>query len=221
MLQALYQSILQLWPTFCYIFGGIGVTLSYSLTAVFFGLSLGTLIAICKICDNLILRYLANFYTSIFRGTPLLIQLSVIYFGIPSIFDVRISVFLGGVIAFSLNSAAYVSEIIRGGINSIDKGQFEAAVALNIPINYIYKDIIVPQAIRNILPSLVNELINLVKESAIISMLGESDLMYRAQLVSAESYSYFLPLCIAGGYYYCIVLFLTYLAKLLERKLAL
>ena len=219
MLQALYTNIESLLPAIYFIAGGVVITLKYSITAVFFGLSLGTIIAICKINNNSILKHLASFYTSIFRGTPLLIQLSVIYFGIPSIFNVRISIFAGGVIAFSLNSAAYVSEVIRAGINSIDKGQFEAARALNVPTKYIYKDIIMPQAIRNIFPSLVNELINLVKESAIISMLGEADLMYRAQLVCAETYRYFMPLMIAGCYYYLIVLFLTYLAKLLERKL--
>lgn len=220
MLTSLPNKLLDILPSAVFIAQGILVTLKYSMLSVFFGLILGTILAMCKISHNAIIRNFANFYTSIFRGTPLLIQLSIIYFGLPTLFDIKISVFVGGVLAFSLNSAAYVSEIIRAGISSIDKGQFEAALVLNVPKYYIYRDIIIPQAIRNVLPSLVNELINLVKESAIISILGEADIMYQAQLVCAETYRYFLPMCIAAGYYYIIVMILTYFAKILERRLS-
>ena len=133
----IFKLILDLLPSAYFIFQGILVTLKYSIISVFFGLILGIFIAICKITHNSIIQTLANFYTSIFRGTPLLIQLSIIYYGLPSIFDIKISVFTGGVIAFSLNSAAYVSEIIRAGILSIDKGQFEAAKVLNISNYYL------------------------------------------------------------------------------------
>jgi len=220
MLSDLFQSTLDLLPSAYFILQGVAVTLKYSIVSVFFGFILGTLIAICKIAGNCITKNLANFYTSIFRGTPLLVQLSIIYFGLPSIFDIKVSVFLGGAIAFSLNSAAYVSEIIRAGILSIDKGQFEAAKALNIPNYYLYKDIIIPQAIRNILPSLVNELVNMVKESSIISILGEGDIMYNAQMVCAETYRFFMPMVIAASYYYVMILLLTCLSKILERKLS-
>jgi polar amino acid transport system permease protein len=220
MLDEIFKPIIDILPSAYFIFQGVLVTLNYSIISVFFGLILGTLIAMCKIAHNPIIRSLANFYTSIFRGTPLLIQLSIVYFGLPSIFDIKVSIFLGGVIAFSLNSAAYVSEVIRAGILSIDKGQFEAAKALNISNYYLYKDIIIPQAIRNILPALINELINLVKESAIISIIGGNDIMYRAQMVAAETYRYFMPMLIAAIYYYIMVMLLTYLAKILERKLA-
>jgi len=216
----IFKPILDILPSAYFILQGVIVTLKYSIISVFFGLILGALIAICKIAGSCTIKNLANFYTSIFRGTPLLIQLSIIYFGLPSIFNIKVSVFLGGVIAFSLNSAAYVSEVIRAGILSIDKGQFEVAKALNITNYYLYKDIIIPQAVRNILPSLVNELINMLKESAIISILGEGDIMYNAQLVSAETYRFFMPMIIAGIYYYAMVLCLTYLSKILERKLA-
>jgi polar amino acid transport system permease protein len=220
MLEKIFISFTDFWPSIWFIIQGLVVTLQYSATSVFFGLILGTLIAICKVSSNSIIHSLANFYTSIFRGTPLLIQLSIIYFALPGLLGVKISVFVGGVIAFSLNSAAYVSEIIRAGILSVDKGQYEAAIALNVPTYYIYKDIIIPQAIRNILPSLVNELIDLLKESSLISVLGEMDLIHRAQLVAAETYRYFAPMCVAAGCYYIMVMLLSYLSKLLERKLA-
>lgn len=202
-----------------YIIEGMVVTLKYSLVSVLFGLIIGTLLAICKVSKSYALRLFANFYTSIFRGTPLLIQLSIIYFGLPGVIGIKLGVFAAGTIAFSLNSGAYVSEIIRAGMNAVDKGQIEAAKALGIPERLMIKDIILPQAIRNILPSLVNELINLIKESSIISMIGGMDLMRRAQLVSQEHYTYFTPLLIAGFCYYVMVIIISNLAKILEKKL--
>lgn len=203
-----------------FIMQGMLVTLKYSIVSVLLGLIIGTLLAICKISKSYALRLFANFYTSVFRGTPLLIQLSIIYFGLPSLIGIKLGLFAAGTIAFSLNSGAYVSEIIRAGINAVDKGQIEAAKALGIPERLMIKDIILPQAIRNILPSLVNELINLIKESAIISMIGEMDLMRRAQLVSLEHYTYFAPMLIAGLCYYVMVIIISNLAKILEKKLA-
>ncbi|WP_341747451.1 amino acid ABC transporter permease [Candidatus Tisiphia endosymbiont of Dascillus cervinus] len=202
-----------------FIMQGMVVTLKYSIVSVLLGLIIGILLAICKVGKSCALRLFANFYTSVFRGTPLLIQLSIIYFGLPSVIGIKLGVFVAGSIAFSLNSGAYVSEIIRAGINSVDKGQIEAAKALAIPEKLMMKDIILPQAIRNILPSLVNELINLIKESSIISMIGEMDLMRRAQLVSLESYTYFTPMLIAGLCYYVMVIIISKLAKIIEKRL--
>jgi len=202
-----------------FIIQGIGVTLAYSLTSVFFGLIIGIFLAILKVGSNRNVRLFANSYTSVFRGTPLLIQLSIIYFGLPSLIDVKLSVFAAGVISFSLNSGAYISEIIRAGINSIDKGQFEAAKALGIPPGLIMKDIILPQATRVILPSLVNELINMIKESALISVVGGHDLMRRAQVVAAETYSFFVPMLIAAATYYILVMAISIMGKYLEKWL--
>lgn len=202
-----------------YISGGIIVTLEYTLISVALGLILGSLLALSKLSSNRFLQIFATSYVSIFRGTPLLIQLSLVYFAVPTIIHYQMSVFEAGIIAFSLNSAAYVCEIIRAGIESIDKGQFEASKALGIPYSAMMKDIIFPQAIKNILPALVNEVINLLKETAIISVIGGADLMARAQIVVAEKYSYFIPLLIASVYYYILVEILSYFAKILERKL--
>lgn len=202
-----------------FIIQGIGVTLAYSLTSVFFGLIIGIFLAILKVGSSRSARLFANSYTSVFRGTPLLIQLSIIYFGLPSLIDIKLSVFAAGVISFSLNSGAYISEIIRAGINSIDKGQFEAARALGIPPGLIMKDIILPQATRVILPSLVNELINMIKESALISVVGGHDLMRRAQVVAAETYSFFVPMLIAAATYYILVMVISIIGKYLEKWL--
>lgn len=202
-----------------YIAGGIIVTLQYTLISVALGFILGALLALCKISHIKALNSLSSAYVSIFRGTPLLIQLSLIYFAIPTLTGYQMSVFVAGIIAFSLNSAAYVSEIIRAGIGSIDKGQFEAAKALGIPYASMMKDIILPQALKNILPALVNEAVNLLKESAIISVIGGADLMRRAQTVAAEQYSYFGPLLIASAFYYLLVMLFSYFAKILEKRL--
>lgn len=219
MFESIHNYFGSLLPMAGFIACGIFTTFKYSFISVLLGFILGIMLAVCKLSKHKMLRYLANFYTSIFRGTPLLIQLSVVYYGIPSVCNIHISIFAGGIIAFSMNSAAYVSEIIRAGIVSIDKGQFEAAKALNIAPYYLYKDIIIPQAISNIIPALINELINMLKESSMISILGEADLIYRAQLVAAETYQYFTPMLIAASYYYLMVMLLSSLAKILERKL--
>jgi His/Glu/Gln/Arg/opine family amino acid ABC transporter permease subunit len=202
-----------------YIISGTLVTLQYSLLAVFFGLCIGLMLALAALSSNFFLRALAYSYISIIRGTPLLLQLSIVYYLLPVITSYNISVFAAGVLAFSVNSGAYVAEIIRSGIQSIDKGQFDAARALSIPYWRMMFDIILPQALRNILPALVNEVVNMVKESALIATLGEIDIMRRAQLVAAEQYSYFAPLLVAAACYYIVIQMLSLLAMFLERKL--
>ena len=204
---------------FQYIPAGAIVTLEYTLLAVIISLVLGTLLAICKLSHNTLLYLIAQIYTSIFRGTPLLVQLFLVYFALPGLTGINLSVFVSGVIAFSLNSAAYVSEIIRAGIKSIDKGQFEAAQSLGVSYFRMMKDIILPQSIINILPALVNEIVNVLKESALISTIGGADLMRRAQIVAAEQYSFFQPYLIAAASYYLLVMLFSLLAKMLERRL--
>jgi polar amino acid transport system permease protein len=217
----MYDDLVAFMPQAFFIFQGVFVTLKYSVTAVCLGLVIGTILAICKVVDIKILRIFAHSYTSIFRGTPLLIQLTIIYFGLPGLLGIKLSVFSAGVIAFSFNSGAYVSEIIRAGISAVDKGQMEAAKALGIPPILRMKDIILPQAFRKILPALVNELINLVKESALISIIGEMDLMRRAQVVSAETFTFFTPMLTAAAAYYILVLIISSIAITLEKRLAL
>jgi His/Glu/Gln/Arg/opine family amino acid ABC transporter permease subunit len=180
---------------------------------------IGTILSLFRLSANKILKIFAISYLSIFRGTPLLLQLFIIYFALPKVFAMEISAFVAGIIAFSMNSGAYVAENIRAGIESVDKGQFEAAKALGMPYSLMMKHIIMPQAIRNILPSLVNEAINMIKESSIISVIGEADIMRRANIVAAEQYSYFEPLIVAAICYYILVTLLTLIAKLLERRL--
>ena len=204
-----------------YIAQGSFITLQYSICSVVLGLFLGIILAFAKNSRYSLIAGLSRLYTSLFRGTPLLVQLTIVYFALPDLLNVQISVFAAGIIAFSLNSAAYISEIIKAGINNVEKGQIESAILLRIPKYYIAKDIILPQAIRSILPSLTNELVNMLKESAVISIFGELDLMYRANIIAFEGYDVIMPMFIVAGCYYVLVLIFSSLAMLLEKKLKL
>jgi His/Glu/Gln/Arg/opine family amino acid ABC transporter permease subunit len=211
--------LIQNYSWLLYISQGVFITLKYSIISVILGFIIGATILLMKLSNNRFISSFARIYISIIRGTPLLLQLSLVYYALPIILNINVSAFLAGIIAFSINSAAYIAEIIRAGYNSIDKKQLDAAQSLSIPKFYILKDIILPQTIQNSLPNLVNEVINLVKESSIIAIIGESDLMRRSQIVAAEQYSYFGPLLVAGICYYLIVLILGYFATKIERSI--
>lgn len=209
----------RIWPSVPYIFEGIGVTLKIVAGASIIGIVLGILLALCKIGKISPLRWLANFYTSIFRGTPLVLQLMIVYYALPQVLDIQIAPISAAILAFGLNSGAYISEIIRAGINAVDKGQVEASKALGVPYAKMMKDIILPQAIKNILPSLMNEFITLNKESAIVTVVGALDIMRRAYIVGGDKFTYFEPLLIAGGIYYVMTLILTFLGSMLEKRM--
>lgn len=207
-----------IWPSLPFILEGVVVTLKFTFMSLLCGLPLGILLALAKI-SNPILRWFGEIYTSVFRGTPLLVQLFIFYFATPQITGYTISTFEAGVLTFSLNSAAYSSEIIRAGIQAIERGQWDAAKVLGLSYRQTLLTIILPQAVRNILPALVNEIVDLLKESALISTLGEADLLRRSQIVASEKYLFFEPLLIAAVGYYVMVMMISLLAKALERKL--
>jgi polar amino acid transport system permease protein len=194
-----------------YIGAGALLSLELLLGGIIIGLLLGTMFAVLRykgICKRVIERFI-----SLTRGTPLILQLSFVYFALPALIGIKANVLAAGILTFGLNSSAYIAEILRSGIENLPKGQFEAGKTLQIPNFYLWKDIILPQVIRNILPALVNEIIALLKETALISTIGGMDLMRKAQSVAAEQFTYFLPLCIAGLYYYCLVLLIESLGK--------
>lgn len=206
-------------PSIPIILEGMIVTLKFTFMSLACGLPLGFLLALAKVSPQKALRRFAQVYTSIFRGTPLLVQLGLIYYATPQIIGYSISAFEAGVLTFSLNSAAYSSEIIRAGIESIDPGQWEAAKVLGLGRRQILLGIILPQAIRNVLPAIVNEMVDLLKESALVSTIGEADLLRQAQKVASEKYLYFEPLIIAAACYYTMVMMISFCAKKLEQKL--
>ncbi|PIG92572.1 ABC transporter substrate-binding protein/permease [Gloeocapsopsis sp. IPPAS B-1203] len=212
-------SFAQIAPSIPFILRGILVTLQFTALSAFFGFIWGTILSLFKISTFKPLVWFATAYTSIFRGTPLLLQIALVYYATPQITGYNIPALLAGVITFTLNSGAYISETIRGGILAVDKGQREAALSLGVPYRPMMLDIILPQAIKNILPALVNESIALLKDSALVSTIGVADLLRRAQIVGAERYIYFEPLIVAGLIYYLMVMSLTWGGYALERRL--
>ena len=203
-----------------YIAGGITVTLKFAFASLLCGLPLGIILAISKLSNIFVLEKIATAYTAVFRGTPLLVQLGIIFYATPQLIGYPISAFEAGILAFSLNSAAYSSEIIRAGIKAIDPGQWDAAKVLGISATQTWVKVILPQAIRNILPALVNEMVNLLKESALVATIGEADLLRRAQIVAAEKFLYFEPLIVAASFYFVMVMVISFMAKKLEKRWA-
>jgi His/Glu/Gln/Arg/opine family amino acid ABC transporter permease subunit len=206
-------------PDIPFILQGTLVTLQFMLLSAVIGFLWGTVLSIFKISNIKPLQWFGVAYTSVFRGTPLLVQLSIIYLATPQLTGYDISALQAGVLAFSLNSAAYISETIRGGILAVDRGQREAALSLGVPYGRMMLDIILPQAVKNILPALVNECIALLKDTALVSTIGAADLLRRAQIVTGEKYTYFEPLILVAAVYYLLVMILTWFGRSLERRL--
>ncbi|NIK12036.1 amino acid ABC transporter permease [Alkalibacillus almallahensis] len=209
----------QIVPYIPFMLEGVWVTLQFVIISIIFGFILGSLVALVKISNIKWLKFLADAYTSVFRGTPLILQLLLIYYAIPQLTGYDISPFLSAILTFGLNSSAYVSEIIRAGIQAVDKGQREAAEALGIPYRPMMLKIILPQAMKNILPALMNEFITLTKESAIVSVISYLDLMRRAQVVASDIYRNFEPLLFVGVLYYIMVMILTIAGKYVEKRM--
>lgn len=209
----------QIVPYIPFILQGVWVTLKFVSMSILVGFILGTILALFKITEVPFLKWFADAYTSIFRGTPLILQLMIIYLAIPQLTGYNISPYLSAILAFGLNSSAYVSEIIRAGILAVDRGQTEAAQALGVPYSQMMVNIILPQALKNILPALMNEFITLTKESAIVSTIGYLDLMRRAQIVGSDIYRNFEPLLFAGLIYWVMVYILTQIGRVVERRM--
>ncbi|UQS81889.1 ABC transporter substrate-binding protein/permease [Bombilactobacillus folatiphilus] len=207
-----------MWAYKDFFLAGVGYTLMISAISVFFGFLLGLVLALMRLSGNQILDKLASAYVEFVRGTPLMVQLLFIYFGLGLV--VNIPALLSGIIAVSLNSAAYVAEVIRSGINSISIGQTEAARSLGMSKRLTMRYVIFPQAMKNIWPALGNEFVSLIKESSIVSVIGVKDLIYQSRLVQADTYRGVMPLVITMILYFVITFSLSRVMKYFERKMA-
>lgn len=192
---------------------GIEYTLLLAVVAVALAVIPALLLALMRLSKNKLIRGLSGAYIAIFRSTPLLVQLSIIYFGLFGVISipritilgfVDISRFIPGVVALALNSSAYVAEIFRAGILAVDAGQMEAARSLGLSKWSSMQLVVLPQAIKNVLPALANEIITMVKESSICSMLGMAELMFAAKTVASSTYITLAPYTIAALIYFCI-----------------
>ncbi|KEH95187.1 MULTISPECIES: amino acid ABC transporter permease [Clostridium] len=213
---------------------GAGITIILSLITVIFSSILGTIFALMKLSKIKILKVISNVFIEIVRGTPLLVQVYIFYYGIPTLLqnagvelpqiDVMGNDFTGLcmiVITLALNSTAYVAEIIRSGIESVNKGQMEAARSLGLTHGMAMRYVIIPQAIKNILPALGNEFITVIKESSIVSVVGIKELMRNAQAASGATMMIFTPYLTAAAMYFILTFTLSKLLGIFERRMKL
>ena len=197
---------------------GAVFTLQLSIGGMFFGLVLGFVLALMRMSNIWPVRWLARFYISVFRGTPLIAQLFMIYYGLPQ-FGIELDPIPAAMIGLSLNTAAYTSETLRAAISSIDKGQWEAAKSLGMSNQHMMVKIIFPQAIKSILPSLGNEFIMMVKETSLASSFYIGELMSVNNIVKTATYFSLEPLTIAAIIYLIVTYSLSKLVKYMERRM--
>lgn len=196
---------------------GLGYTLLISLFAVLLGLFIGVLMALMKTSKSKILRAISGVYIDVIRGTPTMVQLLIIYFILFR--QVNIAQWIVGVIAFGINSGAYIAEIVRGGILSVNIGQTEAGRSLGMTPNQTMISIVMPQAMKNILPALGNEFIVLIKETAVIGMISKVDLVGAAQNVTMLTYDVIVPYLSIAAIYYVVIKIISLILARIEKRL--
>ncbi len=212
---------------------GLGLTLQLTVLSGIFGISLGVFISLARISQSKFLSVPAAIYVTLFRGTPLLLQILFIYFALPPLLDAlmaslnlptsaiyRLDAYPAGVLALSMNAAAYLTEIFRAAIQSIDKGQMEAARALGMSYGRAMRRIILPQTFRRLIPPVVNELAALAKDTSLVSSIALSEMLYVTQRIGAKYLRPWEVYFWAALGYLMIVVTLTALATYLEKRLA-
>lgn len=209
-----------------YFITGILYTIGLSMISVFNGTIIGTATAFAKMSECKPASVIASIYIEIIRGTPLITQLFIVFFGAATLFNTKewglpiaTLAFIAGIVAVSLNSGAYVAEIVRSGIQSVDKGQMEAGRSLGMSKKMTMREIIIPQATKNILPALGNEFITVIKETSIVSVIGVTDIMYNVNIVRGMSFRSMEPLFMAAILYFVLTFTLSKLVNKWEGKL--
>jgi polar amino acid transport system substrate-binding protein len=189
-------------------------------TAISFAVAmvLGLVAGFMKISHNIVLRGIATTFVNVFRGTPLLLWAFMFYFGVPQLTGQPMSIWVAGVLTLSLNSGAYVAEIVRGGIQSVDPGQLEASRSLGLGYGKSMQKVVVPQAFKMMTPSLINQLIIMLKDSSLLLAIGFTELLYQGQQIYASNFRVTETLLIVGVIYFVAIMALTKLANFADRK---
>lgn len=203
---------------------GLQNTLMIAICGLIIGIVIGTLIATVRVIPKYktlpkVLNHICSFYVAFFRGTPMVVQLLVFYYVLLPIIGVKITGVQVAMVVFGLNSGAYISEIMRSGIQSVDPGQMEAGRAVGLSFGTSMTKIVIPQAVKNILPTLGNEFISLVKETSVVSFVGAADLYVAFNYIGSNSYEFMVPYLVMALIYIALVLIITLLVKILERSL--
>ena len=205
--------------TFPLLLEGLKMTIVLTVVSIFFALILGVIFGLFRVSRAIWLRAIGTTFVDIFRGTPLLVQAFFIYFGIPSALGFQMSALTAGIITLSLNAGAYMTEIVRGGIQSVDKGQMEAARSLGIGYLPTMRKVILPQAIRTMIPSYINQFVITLKDTSILSVIGIAELTQTGRIIIAGNYQSFNMWLIIGVIYFIVIMALTKLSDRLERRL--
>ena len=207
------------------VLNGLGITVEIAVFGLLIGVVIGTLIAVARVMPKYklmprILDKICGCYVELFRGTPMVVQLLIGYWVLLPALDIQVNSGVPvAVIVFGLNSGAYVSEIMRGGINSVDPGQMEAGRAVGLPYSTSMMKIVVPQAVKNILPTLGNEFIVLIKETSIVSFIAVTDLYKSFKQLGDPTYDYTVPYLMLAVTYLILVLLISFGVRTLEKKL--
>ena len=204
---------------FEYYLKGAEITIVLAFFAVLFGTIIGLGFTLLRRSRFKVTRWIGTAYVEFVRGTPLLVQIYIIYIGLPKLIGIDLPDMTVGAIALSLNSAAYVSEIIRAGIEAVDKGQMEAARSLGMNQRMAMFQVVIPQAFKNILPALGNEFISVIKESSMVSVIGVAELMYNAGIVRGNTALGLEPIVVAAVIYFVLTFTLTRGLKYVERRM--
>lgn len=209
-----------IWNSLPLLLAGAGVTIEITAIAVGLGFIFGLITSVCRLSGVKILQVIAVCYVNIIRGTPMLVQIFLIYFALPMVIGERINPFVAAVVACSINSGAYVSEIFRAGIQSVDKGQMEAGRSLGLSWMQTMRYVILPQAFKHVIPPLGNEFISMTKETSLVSVIGFEELTRRGQLIIAKTYGSFEIWLTVAAIYLVMTLTIARLVSYLERRFA-
>ncbi|CAM4377911.1 hypothetical protein HMSSN036_16230 [Paenibacillus macerans] len=202
-----------------YFLAGVQYTLLLAAISVVCGFFLGLIIALLRMSPWGIVRFLGHAWVEFLRGTPMMVQLLIIHYGFAFMFDINFSPIQSGAITLSINSSAYLAEIFRAGIQGVDRGQGEAARSLGMTKGMAMRHIIIPQAIKSVLPAIGNEFITIIKESSIVSIIGTAELIFQAQSVVTITYDGMTPYLIIAIMYFILTFTLSRILGVFERKL--
>ena len=196
---------------------GIRMTIIITAVALLAAAVIGLIAGLMNISSSKIAKSIAVVYIDLIRGTPLIVQAFFIYFGLPSILNFKIDAVLAGIVAISLNAGAYMAEIFRAGINSIDKGQMEAARSLGLPYSKAMMTVILPQAVQRMIPAIINQVAISLKDTSILSVIGINELTQSGEIIIASTYKSFQIWSMVGLLYLVIIMSLTYASRKIER----
>ena len=203
---------------------GLENTLLIAVTGLLIGIVIGTLIATVRVVPKYktlprVLNGFCSFYVGLFRGTPMVVQLLVFYYVMLPLLDINMTGVQVSMMVFGLNSGAYISEIMRSGIQSVDPGQLEAGRAVGLSLHTSMIKIVIPQAVKNILPTLGNEFISLIKETSVVSFVGAADLYVAFSYIGSNSYEFMVPYLVMALIYIVLVMAISLMIRLMERSL--